>query len=101
MAREKATMAIQVLPNVGSEAEVVRVVDCVIDYIASTGLEYQVGALETSIEGDFETLCEIAKRSQEICIEEGAASVSTYIKFIYSPQNGVLSIEDKTAKHQR
>lgn len=39
----KASVAIQVLPGVQDTKEVVRIVDEVIDYIASTGLHYSVG----------------------------------------------------------
>lgn len=47
-----ASIAIQVLPKVETDAEVVRIVDEVIAYIQSTGLTYQVGAFETTIEGE-------------------------------------------------
>ena len=46
-----ASIAIQVLPQVDNDAEVCRVVDRVIDYIKSTGLNYQVGPFENTIEG--------------------------------------------------
>ena len=38
-----ASVAIQVLPNVQDEEEVIRIVDEVIAYIRSTGLNYYVG----------------------------------------------------------
>ena len=38
-----ASVAIQVLPSVQDEEEVIRIVDEVIDYIKSTGLNYYVG----------------------------------------------------------
>ena len=47
-----ASIAIQVLPKVETDGEVVRIVDDVIAYIQSTGLTYQVGAFETTIEGE-------------------------------------------------
>ena len=47
-----ASIAIQVLPKVETDAEVVRIVDEVIACIQSTGLTYQVGAFETTIEGE-------------------------------------------------
>ena len=40
-----ASVAIQVLPNVQDEDEVIRIVDEVIDYIKSTGLHYYVGTV--------------------------------------------------------
>ena len=51
-----ASVAIQVLPNVQDEEEVIRIVDEVIAYIRSTGLNYYVGPFETTIEGDYDQL---------------------------------------------
>ena len=59
-----ASVAIQVLPNVQDEEEVIRIVDEVIAYIRSTGLNYYVGPCETSIEGDYDELMEIVKNCQ-------------------------------------
>ena len=47
-----ASIAIQVLPKTDSEEELIRIVDEVIAYIASTGLNYYVGPFETTIEGE-------------------------------------------------
>ena len=48
----KASVAIQSLPQADNDQELVRMVDEVIDYIRSTGLNYYVGPFETTIEGD-------------------------------------------------
>lgn len=92
-----ASVAIQVLPKVGRE-DTIRIVDEVIAYIGSTGLHYVVGPFETVIEGDYDTLMDVVKRCSEICVEAGAPGVMTYVKINYSP-GGVLTIEEKTAKH--
>jgi uncharacterized protein YqgV (UPF0045/DUF77 family) len=99
----EASMAIQVLPKTagalaGGE-ELLRIVDAVIAYIKSTGLNYFVGPFETTIEGVFDRLCQIAAECQKICIREGAESVSSYIKFAYNPNEGVWPIDMKVAKH--
>ena len=98
MNQPNASLAIQVLPKVEGE-EVIRVVDKVIGYIQSTGLNMFVGPFETTIEGDFDQLCEIAMECQKICIREGAESVSTYMKIVYNPTAGVWSIEKKVKKY--
>ena len=95
----EASVAIQILPKVESTEEVVRIVDEVIDYIKSTGLTYQVGAFETSIEGDFDQLMTVVKNCQLIAVKAGAPAVSAYIKTVYRPEGEVLGIEEKTAKH--
>ena len=43
-----ASVAIQVLPTVTDDEEVIRIVDAVIDYIKSTGLSYYVGPVAIS-----------------------------------------------------
>lgn len=93
-----ASVAIQVLPSVEGD-EVLRVVDKVIAYIKSTGLNVFVGPFETTVEGEFEQLMEMVKRCQIICIEEGAPSVLSYVKIHYKPQGGIWTIDEKVSKH--
>ena len=94
-----ASVAIQVLPKVDSDEEVIRIVDAVIDYIKSTGLNYSVGPCETSIEGDYDELMEIIKECQKVAVSAGAKSVSAYVKINYRPEGDVLTIEKKVTKH--
>lgn len=98
MEKFNASLAIQVLPKVEGE-EVIRVVDEVIAYIKSTGLNTFVGPFETTIEGDLDELMDIAKECQKICIREGAPSVMSYMKVAYNPGEGVWSIDKKVTKH--
>jgi uncharacterized protein YqgV (UPF0045/DUF77 family) len=92
-------MAIQVLPKTANGDELLRIVDAVIAYIKGSGLKTFVGPFETSVEGDFDTLCRIAAEAQIICLREGAKSVSAYIKFAYRPDGGVWPIDFKVSKH--
>ena len=88
-----ASIAIQVLPKTESTPELIRIVDEVIAYIKGTGLPTFVGPFETTVEGDYEELMEIVRRCQLICIEQGAPSVSAYVKIAYNPgKAGVLTI---------
>ena len=96
-----ASVAIQVLPNVQDENEVIRIVDEVIAYIRSTGLNYYVGPFETTIEGDYDELMDIVKECQHIAIRAGAPSVAAYIKVSYHPEGDVLTIEKKVTKHHQ
>ena len=96
-----ASVAIQVLPKVNGDEETIRIVDAVIDYIKSTGLNYFVGPCETSIEGDYEKLMDIVKECQKVAVKAGAESVSAYVKITYRPEGEVLSIEKKVTKHHQ
>ena len=93
-----ASLAIQVLPQAKESTELIRIVDKVITYIKSTGVNNFVGPFETTIEGDFDTLMEIASECMRICVREGVG-VFAYIKAVYNPLEGVLSIEEKTVKY--
>ena len=96
-----ASIAIQVLPKVETDAEVVRIVDEVIAYIQSTGLTYQVGAFETTIEGEsYNELMDIAKECLKVAVRSGAPKVSACIKVVYRPDGDILTIEQKTSKYQ-
>ena len=77
----QASVAIQVLPDVQSEDELIRIVDEVIAYIKSTGLNCYVGPFETTIEGEsYDQLMEIVQECQHVAIRAGAPSVSAYVK---------------------
>lgn len=97
----KANVAIQILPAAPNDQEVVRIVDEVIAYIASTGLHYFVGPCETAIEGDdLHQLMEIVEQCMVIANQAGSNSISAYVKLGYRPEGKVLGIDEKTAKHQ-
>ena len=58
----KASVAIQSLPAAPNDEELVRIVDEVIAYIKSTGLNCYVGPFETTIEGeDYDQLMDIVR----------------------------------------
>ena len=96
-----ASIAIQVLPKVETDEEICRVVDDVIAYIQGTGLHYQVGAFETTIEGEsYDELMDIAKECLKVAVRSGAPKVSAYIKAVYRPDGDILTIEQKTSKYQ-
>ena len=98
----KASVAIQVLPTTDSEKDLVRIVDEVIAYIKSTGLNYSVGPFETTIEGEsYDELMEIVANCQKVAINAGCDSVSAYVKIVYNPEGEVLTIDKKITKHHQ
>ena len=96
-----ASVAIQVLPNVQDDEEVIRIVDEVIAYIKSTGLNYYVGPFETTIEGDYDQLMDIVKECQHVAYRAGCKEMSVYVKVAYKPEGDVLTIEKKVSKHHQ
>ena len=94
----KVNVSLQVIPNV-EEDRIYPVVDKVIEYIAKSGVKYEVGPMETTMEGELDELMEIVKKSQEICVEQGAKRVCSIIKIDYKPEG--VTIDEKVGKYRR
>jgi uncharacterized protein (TIGR00106 family) len=88
-------VAIQVLPL---HEDVYRIVDRAIAVIAESGVKYEVGPMETVMEGQLDTLLEVAKQAHRACFEGGAEKVVTLIKIGDSVTG--TSIEEKVAKYR-
>lgn len=93
----QATMSLQILPIV-DESEIYPLVDQVIEVIRSTGLNYVVGPMETSVEGDLDTLFTLAKQAQQVCVQAGAERVISIIKIDYKP--GGVTIDEKIRSYR-
>ena len=93
-----ANVSLQVLPVV-EEKDLYGVVDKVIEYIDSCGVKYEVGPMETTMEGELDILLGIVKEAQQICVDNGAARVVSIIKIDYKP-NGV-TIDEKISKYRK
>lgn len=91
----KVTVAVEVLPLVDDPYPVV---DKAIAAIAATGVKYEVGPMETTIESDLDTALAAAKAAHLACFEAGAGRVVTLIK-IGDARDG-STIDDKVAKYR-
>lgn len=91
-------VSLQVIPRVRDE-RVYEVVDRVIEYIASSGVKYEVGPMETTMEGELEPLLKIVAKAQEICIKEGATRVMSMVKIDYKPEG--VTMDEKVGKYRK
>ncbi|AHM56161.1 hypothetical protein EAL2_c08610 [Peptoclostridium acidaminophilum DSM 3953] len=91
-------VSLQVLPVV-SEEDIYPVVDSVIDYIARTGVKYEVGPMETTMEGELDELLDIVKAAQQICIEKGASRVVSVVKIDYKAEG--VTMNEKIGKYRK
>jgi len=72
---------IQVLPNVsGISSPDYQHVDAAIAAIDHCGLNYEVGALGTTIEGEPDRVWPLLREVHEACLKSGATSLVTMIK---------------------
>lgn len=61
--------------------------------VESSGLRHEVGAMGTTVEGDFDELIEVIKRAHQAVLNAGAARIVTSIKIDDRPAG--VSIEGK------
>jgi len=91
-------VSLQVLPVV-PENQIYSVVDKVIEFIEKSGVRYEVGPMETTMEGELDVLLKIVKEAQEICVNEGASRVVSIVKIDYKPEG--VTIDEKVAKYRK
>ena len=92
-----SNVSLQILPMV-EENKLYDVIDKVIDLIQKSNVKYEVGPMETTMEGDLDKLLNIVKQAQEICIEEGAGRVVSVVKIDYKPEG--ITMAEKISKHR-
>ncbi len=91
-------VSLQVLPTV-SDDQIYTVVDKVIELIQNSGCKYEVGPMETTMEGELDELLEIVKKAQKVCINEGASRVISVVKIDYKPEG--VTIDEKISKYRK
>lgn len=95
--KQTVNVGVQVLPLVDN---VYPVVDKAIEAIFASGVKFEVGPLETTLEGDdLDQLIEVAKSAHRACFKAGARKVVTIIKIADALEG--TSIEEKVGKYRR
>ncbi|AKP36750.1 thiamine-binding protein [Leuconostoc mesenteroides] len=95
-----SSIAVQVLPMTADTEEVIRIVDQVIAYIDKSGVNYQVGAFESTLEGDYDQLMDILKNLPKVAAEISDIPVMVYSKINMATDSDVLTIAKKTDKYK-
>lgn len=90
-------LSLQVIPQVKAE-ETYSVGDKAIEVIQRSGVKYEVGPMETTMEGELDELLEIVKKAQQACVDAGASRVISIVKIDYVP--GGVTMEEKVAKYR-
>lgn len=91
----KINVSFQVIPQV-PENKCYEVVDKAIAVVQKSGVKYEVGPMETTMEGELDELLNIVKKAQQACIDAGASRVITIVKIDNAP--GGVTIEEKVGK---
>jgi uncharacterized protein (TIGR00106 family) len=90
-------LSLQVIPKI-TDGDVYTVVDQAIQVIQESGVKYEVGPMETTMEGELDTLWQIVKKAQDACIAAGATRVMSIIKIDYAPDG--VTINEKIGKYR-
>jgi uncharacterized protein YqgV (UPF0045/DUF77 family) len=99
MKKPTASIAFQILPTASSHEKKIAIIDKVIAIVKKSGVTYEVGPMETTMEGDLDTLLDIVRKSQEVAVKAGATQVFTNVKILHNPK-GVMTIVEKVTKHR-
>ena len=95
-----SSIAVQVLPMTANENDVIKIVDHVIAYIDASGVNYQVGAFESTLEGDYDQLMAILAQLPNVAAEITDIPVMVYSKINMATTSDVLTIAKKTDKYR-
>lgn len=96
----QGAVAIQVVPITDVD-DITSRVDKVIHYIESTGLSYEVGPFETTVEGDFDELMDLVKKCNQIMVDEDLDGFMCYTKFSFMKDAERWTSEEKTKKFRK
>ncbi|MCV3296590.1 MAG: thiamine-binding protein [Oenococcus sp.] len=95
-----SSIAVQVLPITADRDDVIRIVDYVIAYIDKSGVNYQVGPFESTLEGDYDQLMAILKELPKVAAQITDVPVMVYSKINMATKSDVLTIAKKTDKYR-
>ncbi|MEG0857053.1 MAG: MTH1187 family thiamine-binding protein [Terrisporobacter sp.] len=93
-----ADVAVMPLRPFTGEEEMYKVVDKCIEKIQESGLKYEIGAMSTTIEGDFDEVFDLIKIIHRIPFELGCERVITVARV--DEKAGGLTIDDKLRNHR-
>ncbi|MED4123273.1 MTH1187 family thiamine-binding protein [Halalkalibacterium halodurans] len=89
----KVTVGFQVMPN-GKDMDTHGVIPEIVEVVKESGLKYEVGPMETVVEGKLDDVFSLIKQAQQVGIDAGASEVMTNVKIHYRPEG--VSIENKS-----
>jgi uncharacterized protein (TIGR00106 family) len=87
----QALLSVQIIPKTVDGADVIPYVDRAIAVIKESGVNYIVGPLETTMEGDFDQLLGILKRMNEAMFEMGSPSVISQVKLLVGGEHASMA----------
>ncbi|MEB1808566.1 MAG: thiamine-binding protein [Bacillaceae bacterium] len=87
-----ATVGFQILPD-GKDMNTNGMIAEAIEVVKNSGLKYELGPMETVVEGELHEVFELIQKTQQVSMNTGASECITNIKVHYKPQG--VKITDK------
>ena len=91
-------VSLQILPKIPGVDDIYPAVDKVIELIDKSGVKYEVGPMETTMEGELADRLKIVEEAQEVGVREGAIRVVSIVKIDYAPEG--VTMDEKTYKYR-
>lgn len=93
-----ADIAVMPLIPCRTEEEMYSVVDEVIKIIQESGLKYEIGAMSTTVEGEWDEVMDLVKRCHRLPFDLGIDRVITVVRF--DEKKDGLTIDDKLSHYR-
>ncbi|GAA3659140.1 MTH1187 family thiamine-binding protein [Asaccharospora irregularis] len=93
-----ADVAVMPLRPYKGEEEMYKVVDACIEEIQKSGLKYEIGAMSTTFEGEFDEVFDLLKKVHKLPFELGCERVITVARV--DEKSGGLTIDEKLKNHR-
>ena len=93
-----ADVAVMPLRPYTSEEEMYKVVDACIEKAKESGLKYEIGAMSTTFEGEFDEVFDLIKVMHKMPFQLGCERVITVARV--DEKAGGLTIENKLRNHR-
>ncbi|WP_455539459.1 MTH1187 family thiamine-binding protein [Terrisporobacter sp.] len=93
-----ADVAVMPLRPYTGEEEMYKVVDACIEKIKESGMKYEIGAMSTTFEGEFDEVFDLLKVIHKIPFQLGCERVITVARI--DEKAGGITIENKLRNHR-
>ena len=90
-------MSVQIIPKTPNGEDVIPYVDEAIKVIGDSGLDYRVGPLDTTVQGDMNECLILLQKLNDRMVELEVPSIISQVKFYHAPEG--ITIETLTGKY--
>jgi len=90
-------VALQIVPI--TNQPVYPIIDKAIEVIQQSGVDFEVGAMETVMQGDYDELMAVAKRAQQACLDAGADELVVTMK-VHCKRDAAVTWQEKLGKYR-